>query len=101
MHSPGTSVTLDLTYTRPTNMAGLNWKPASIKDPTCLRTWFTLNLMWVKRPPAVGMEKCLERQMTVQVASSSSYCGSKLRVPSQNSPRIASKQNVNISKRKK
>ncbi|GBM76070.1 hypothetical protein AVEN_167490-1 [Araneus ventricosus] len=40
----------------------------------------------------------LERGVPAQVSSSSSDRGSKLRGPSQNSPRVASKRDVNITK---
>ncbi|GBM47857.1 hypothetical protein AVEN_275133-1 [Araneus ventricosus] len=38
---------------------------------------------------------------TAQTSSSSSHRGSKLRVPSQNSPRVSTKRDVNITKTKK
>ncbi|GBN01429.1 hypothetical protein AVEN_3179-1 [Araneus ventricosus] len=40
----------------------------------------------------------LERGMPAQASSSSSYLSSKLRVPALNSPRVASKRDINISK---
>ncbi|GBN47105.1 hypothetical protein AVEN_205173-1 [Araneus ventricosus] len=40
----------------------------------------------------------LERMVPVQVSSSSSDRGLKLRCPSQNSPRVASKRDVNVTK---
>ncbi|GBN43201.1 hypothetical protein AVEN_78852-1 [Araneus ventricosus] len=40
----------------------------------------------------------LEREVRAQVSSSSSNHGSKLRGPSQNSPRVASKRDVNMTK---
>ncbi|GBL65622.1 hypothetical protein AVEN_205248-1 [Araneus ventricosus] len=50
-----------------------------------------------KRPP-VGVAWKLRDGATVQVSSSSSDGGSKLRGPSQNSPRVASERDVNITK---
>ncbi|GBM06296.1 hypothetical protein AVEN_208981-1 [Araneus ventricosus] len=53
----------------------------------------------VKRPP-VGVAWKFEEGVPAQVSSSSSDRGSKLRGPSQNSPRVASKRDVNITKLK-
>ncbi|GBN21589.1 hypothetical protein AVEN_112388-1 [Araneus ventricosus] len=50
-----------------------------------------------KRPP-VGVEWELGEGVPAQVLSSSSDRGSKLRGPSQISPRVASKRDVNITK---
>ncbi|GBM09798.1 hypothetical protein AVEN_234637-1 [Araneus ventricosus] len=50
-----------------------------------------------KRPP-VGVAWKFGEGVPAQVSSSSSDHGSKLRGPSQNSPRVASKWDVNITK---
>ncbi|GBL90991.1 hypothetical protein AVEN_184387-1 [Araneus ventricosus] len=50
-----------------------------------------------KRPP-VGVAWKFGEGVPAQVSSSSSDLGSKLRGPSQNSHRVASKRDVNISK---
>ncbi|GBM85643.1 hypothetical protein AVEN_33358-1 [Araneus ventricosus] len=50
-----------------------------------------------KRPP-IGVAWKFGEGVPAQVSSSSSDCGSKLRGPSQNSPRVASKRDVNITK---
>ncbi|GBL97477.1 hypothetical protein AVEN_162939-1 [Araneus ventricosus] len=49
-----------------------------------------------KRPP-VGVARKLGEGVPAQVSSSSSDHGSKLRVPSLNSPRVASKRDVNAT----
>ncbi|GBN78424.1 hypothetical protein AVEN_154856-1 [Araneus ventricosus] len=51
----------------------------------------------VKRP-RVDVVRKFEEGVPVQVSSSASYRGSKLRGPSQKSPRVASKRDVNITK---
>ncbi|GBN18520.1 hypothetical protein AVEN_163572-1 [Araneus ventricosus] len=50
-----------------------------------------------KRPP-VGVTGKFGEGVPAQVSFSSSDRGSKLRGPSQNSPRVASKRDVNITK---
>ncbi|GBL85858.1 hypothetical protein AVEN_63187-1 [Araneus ventricosus] len=66
-------------------------KPDSVEDPPCMWVWYTLNqTSWVKRPP--------DGVVPVQVSSSSSGRGSKLRGPSQSSSGVASKRDVNIAK---
>ncbi|GBN99745.1 hypothetical protein AVEN_45548-1 [Araneus ventricosus] len=50
-----------------------------------------------KRPP-VGVVRNFGEGVPAQVSSSSSDRGSKLRGSSQNSPRVASKRHVNITK---
>ncbi|GBL85800.1 hypothetical protein AVEN_63142-1 [Araneus ventricosus] len=50
-----------------------------------------------ERPPAGAVRKCGDG-VPAQVSSSSSDRGSKLRGQSQNSPRVASKRDVNITK---
>ncbi|GBL89180.1 hypothetical protein AVEN_255292-1 [Araneus ventricosus] len=52
-----------------------------------------------KRPP-VGVVRMFGEGVPEQVSSSSSNRGPKLRGPSQNSPRVAPKQDVNINKTK-
>ncbi|GBM17255.1 hypothetical protein AVEN_223794-1 [Araneus ventricosus] len=52
-----------------------------------------------KRPP-VGVAWKFSEGVPAQVSSSSSDRGSKLQGPSQNSPRVASKRGVNITKLK-
>ncbi|GBM91228.1 hypothetical protein AVEN_31637-1 [Araneus ventricosus] len=49
----------------------------------------------------VGVMRKLGEGVPTQVSSSSSDRGSKLRGPSQNSPRVASKRDVNITKTEK
>ncbi|GBL79790.1 hypothetical protein AVEN_28871-1 [Araneus ventricosus] len=59
--------------------------------------WCTLNLTsWVKRIPASVLRK-FEEGMPIQVSSSSDR-GSELGGPSQNSSRVASKRDVDITK---
>ncbi|GBM03616.1 hypothetical protein AVEN_203185-1 [Araneus ventricosus] len=59
---------------------------------------YTLNLTsWVKCP-STGMVWKFGKGMSDQASSSSSDLGSKLRGPSQNSPPVASKPDVNINK---
>ncbi|GBM30663.1 hypothetical protein AVEN_203326-1 [Araneus ventricosus] len=63
------------------------------------RVWGLLHVksyVAAKRPP-VGVAWKFEEGVPVQMSSSSSDCGSKLRGPSQNSPRVASKRNINIT----
>ncbi|GBM71419.1 hypothetical protein AVEN_185725-1 [Araneus ventricosus] len=63
-------------------------KPDSTEEPPRKRVWCTLN---PSRPFG-------ERRATAQVSSSSSDRGSKVRGPSQNSPRVASKPDVVVTK---
>ncbi|GBM76368.1 hypothetical protein AVEN_165972-1 [Araneus ventricosus] len=77
-----------------------NSKPDSIEDPSCIVYWicFTLSHTYeVKRPPPSAVRK-LDKGVPAQVSSSSSDRCSKLQSPSQNSPRVASKRDVNLSK---
>ncbi|GBN65927.1 hypothetical protein AVEN_154209-1 [Araneus ventricosus] len=67
-------------------------KPDSIQELPCKRVWCTINPSEPNALPRVLRER-LERW----VSPSSSDHGSKLRGPSQNSPRVAAKCNVNIS----
>ncbi|GBN08657.1 hypothetical protein AVEN_257547-1 [Araneus ventricosus] len=52
----------------------------------------------VAKCPPVGVAWKFGEGVPAQKSSSSSDCGSKLRGPSQNSPRVASKRDVNITK---
>ncbi|GBM02193.1 hypothetical protein AVEN_190610-1 [Araneus ventricosus] len=70
-------------------------RPDSLK---IRRVWGLLHAkssVVVKRPP-VGVAWKFGEGVPAQVSSSSSDRGSKLRGPSQNSPRVASKRDVNI-----
>ncbi|GBO11827.1 hypothetical protein AVEN_224339-1 [Araneus ventricosus] len=73
------------------------WGPIPLK---ICRVWGLLHAksyVLAKRPPVVVVLKFGEG-VPAQVSSSSSDRGSKLRGPSQNSPRVASKRDVNITK---
>ncbi|GBN40174.1 hypothetical protein AVEN_159704-1 [Araneus ventricosus] len=64
------------------------------------RVWgllYAKSYVVAKRPP-VGVAWKLGEGVSAQVSSSSSDRGSKLRGLSQNSPRVASKRDVNITK---
>ncbi|GBN05870.1 Aspartyl/asparaginyl beta-hydroxylase [Araneus ventricosus] len=64
------------------------------------RVWGLLHVksyVVVKRPP-VGVAWKFGEGVPARVSSSSSDRGSKLRGPSQNSPRVASKRDINITK---
>ncbi|GBL90533.1 hypothetical protein AVEN_179452-1 [Araneus ventricosus] len=67
-------------------------KPDSTEELPCKRAWCTPNLLQLVWCGS------LEREEPAQVLSPSSDHGSKLRGPSQNSPRVASKRDVNKSK---
>ncbi|GBM08305.1 hypothetical protein AVEN_88498-1 [Araneus ventricosus] len=67
-------------------------KPDSLQELPCKRVWCTVSPLEPDVLPLVRRER-LERW----VSPSSSDHGSKLRGPSQNSPRVAAKCNVNIS----
>ncbi|GBN98536.1 hypothetical protein AVEN_101254-1 [Araneus ventricosus] len=67
-------------------------RPDSIQELPCKRVWCTINPSEPNVLPLVRRER-LERW----VSPSSSDHDSKLRGPSQNSPRVAAKCNVNIS----
>ncbi|GBL89857.1 hypothetical protein AVEN_179626-1 [Araneus ventricosus] len=81
------------------------WVPGSepdlTEDRSRFRAWLTLKpTAWVKRPPS-GVKRKFGKVVPAQVTSSSSdhlNRGSKLRGPSQNSPRIALEQDVNVIK---
>ncbi|GBN04805.1 hypothetical protein AVEN_270735-1 [Araneus ventricosus] len=78
--------------------------PGSKPDsPKIRRAWGLLHAKScpvAKRPP-VGVAWKFGEGVPAHVSSSSSDRGSKLRGPSQNSPRVASKRDVNIAKLKK
>ncbi|GBN19525.1 hypothetical protein AVEN_76265-1 [Araneus ventricosus] len=69
----------------------------STEDPPCMGPLHAKSYVETKRPPADVGRKFGE-WMPAQVPSSSSDRGSKLRGLSQNSPRVASKRDVNITK---
>ncbi|GBM77695.1 hypothetical protein AVEN_184516-1 [Araneus ventricosus] len=71
-------------------------KPDSTEDPPCLGLLYVKSYVVAKHPPIGVAWKFGEG--VAQVSSSSSDSGSKLRVPSQNSPRAASKRDVNTTK---
>ncbi|GBM59746.1 hypothetical protein AVEN_110019-1 [Araneus ventricosus] len=63
------------------------------------RVWSLLHAksyVVVKRPP-VGVAGSLKRGVPAEVSSSSPDPGSKLRVPSLNSPHVTSKRDVNLT----
>ncbi|GBL72126.1 hypothetical protein AVEN_115130-1 [Araneus ventricosus] len=76
-----------------------------VRDPLPLKTrrvWGLVHVksyIVVKRPP-VGMAWKFGEGVPAQVSFSSSDRGSKLGGPSQNSPRVASKRDVNVTKTK-
>ncbi|GBM98200.1 hypothetical protein AVEN_268130-1 [Araneus ventricosus] len=73
-------------------------KPDSSKEPPCVRAWCKLILT---SPNVLQSVWCgsLKREAPAQASSSSSDHGSKLRDPSpKNSPHVAPKRDVNISK---
>ncbi|GBM94870.1 hypothetical protein AVEN_210631-1 [Araneus ventricosus] len=72
---------------RPRDRMAAGSKPDSTEDPPCMG-------------PAAAATKCPPAGVAsqlAQVSSSSSDCGSKLRGPSLNNPRVASKRDVNIT----
>ncbi|GBL72603.1 hypothetical protein AVEN_127866-1 [Araneus ventricosus] len=64
------------------------------------RVWGLLHVKSyvVAKRPLVGVAWKFGEGVTAQVSSSSPDRGSKLRGPSENSPRVASKRDVNITK---
>ncbi|GBN78014.1 hypothetical protein AVEN_199053-1 [Araneus ventricosus] len=64
------------------------------------RVWGLLHVKSyvVAKGPSFGVEWKFGEGVPAQASSSSSDCGSKLRGPSQNIPRVALKLDVNISK---
>ncbi|GBL87373.1 hypothetical protein AVEN_118326-1 [Araneus ventricosus] len=74
-----------------------------VRDPIplkILRVWdllYAKSYVVAKRSP-VGVVRKFGEGVPAQVSSSSSDRGSKLRGPSQNSPRVASKRDVNETK---
>ncbi|GBN11402.1 hypothetical protein AVEN_275493-1 [Araneus ventricosus] len=73
---------------------GLGSKPNSNKEPPCMWAYVT---SMVKRSPT-GMPGSLKKWLPGLVSSWSCKHGSKLRDPSQNSPCVALKRKVNITK---
>ncbi|GBL92565.1 hypothetical protein AVEN_123752-1 [Araneus ventricosus] len=73
-------------------------KPDSIEGPPCMWVWYTLNHPYGAKYSPVGVVRKLRYGVPAQVSSSSSDRDSKLRGPSQNSPRAASKRDVNKTK---
>ncbi|GBM71081.1 hypothetical protein AVEN_103534-1, partial [Araneus ventricosus] len=71
-------------------------KPDSTEDTSCMDLVHAKSYVVAKRPP-VGVARMLGEGVPAQVSSSLSDQGSKLRGPSLNSPRVASKRNVNIT----
>ncbi|GBM95152.1 hypothetical protein AVEN_17585-1 [Araneus ventricosus] len=68
----------------------------STEEPPCKWVWCTLN---TSGPNVFQLVRCgsLERGVPAQVLSSSSDRGTKLRGPPQNSPRVASRRDANIT----
>ncbi|GBN91544.1 hypothetical protein AVEN_161668-1, partial [Araneus ventricosus] len=76
----------------------LGSKADSNEDPPCMWAYCTLNYTkGAKRPPS-GVVRNLDEEAPAQASSWSSDHGSKLRGSTQNSPRVASKLDVNIPK---
>ncbi|GBN27952.1 hypothetical protein AVEN_179277-1 [Araneus ventricosus] len=74
-------------------------KSDSTEDPPCMY----VSLLQVKsyveaKRPLPGMVLKFGEEVPARVSSSSSDCGSKLRDPSENNPRVASKRNINVNK---
>ncbi|GBN49238.1 hypothetical protein AVEN_216372-1 [Araneus ventricosus] len=72
-------------------------KPDSTEDSPCMGPVHAESYVVAKRPP-VGVVRKFGEGVRAQVSSSSSDCDSKSRGPSQNSPCVASKLDVNITK---
>ncbi|GBM37215.1 hypothetical protein AVEN_14981-1 [Araneus ventricosus] len=72
-------------------------RPSSTEDPSCMGLLHAKSYAVAKRPP-VGVAWKLGEVVPAQVSSSLSDRGSKLRGPSRNSPRVASKRDANITK---
>ncbi|GBM56874.1 hypothetical protein AVEN_270441-1, partial [Araneus ventricosus] len=71
-------------------------KPDSTEAPPCTDLLHAKSYVVAKRPPA-GVARNFGEGVTAQVSFSSSDRGSKLRGPYLNSPRVASKRDVNIT----
>ncbi|GBN01222.1 hypothetical protein AVEN_254361-1 [Araneus ventricosus] len=79
--------------------SGLRSKPDSSEDHLCMWTCCTLpHTQWAKRPPSDVVSNFGEK-VPAQGSLSSSGNGSVLRGPSPNSPRAASKRDVNITEK--
>ncbi|GBM49616.1 hypothetical protein AVEN_248995-1 [Araneus ventricosus] len=75
---------------------------AQARNPIPLMIRRVLGLLHAKscvgaKPPPAGVVRKFRGEVPPQVSSSSSYRGSKLRGPSQNSPRVASIRGVNVT----
>ncbi|GBN06138.1 hypothetical protein AVEN_19595-1 [Araneus ventricosus] len=66
------------------------WRHDSTEDPLCMCACCTSN-------HPVGVVRKLEMGVPAQVSSSSSDHGSELQGPSQKSPRVASRRDINIT----
>ncbi|GBL80835.1 hypothetical protein AVEN_26261-1 [Araneus ventricosus] len=73
---------------RPSNRTVQGSKPDSTEYQSCIGPVARQSYEGVKRPPT-GVVRSLERGVPAQASSSLSDRGSKLRGPSQNSPRVA------------
>ncbi|GBN57659.1 hypothetical protein AVEN_23963-1 [Araneus ventricosus] len=71
-------------------------KPDSTEDPSSMDLLHAKSYVVAKRPP-IGVARKFGERVPAQVSSSSSDHGTKLRGPSQNSPRVATKRDVNIT----
>ncbi|GBM65392.1 hypothetical protein AVEN_232322-1 [Araneus ventricosus] len=76
----------------------LGSKPDSTEDLPCMWACCTLNHTYGVNRPTAGVVRKFGEGMPVQMSSSSADLGSKLRGSSQNSPRVASKRDINITK---
>ncbi|GBM55142.1 hypothetical protein AVEN_207026-1 [Araneus ventricosus] len=70
-------------------------KPDSTEDPPCME--HAKSYLGAKRPP-VGVARKFEERAPDQASSSLSDSGSIFRNPSQNSPHVSSKRDVNKAK---
>ncbi|GBM58564.1 hypothetical protein AVEN_74802-1 [Araneus ventricosus] len=76
-------------------------KPDSTEDPPYMKP-VACQIIRSGQPPSRWCDvEGWRGEGPAQASSSSSHSGSKLRVPSQNSPRVASKRDVNVTKTKK
>ncbi|GBO12627.1 hypothetical protein AVEN_168487-1 [Araneus ventricosus] len=72
-------------------------KPDSTEDPSCVGFVVRKIMRRGTKHPPVAVVRKFGEEVTAQVSSSSSDRGSKLRGQSQNSPRVDSKRDVNIT----
>ncbi|GBO43663.1 hypothetical protein AVEN_100496-1 [Araneus ventricosus] len=73
-------------------------KPDTTEDTPCMWDCYTLNHSSGTERPPVGVVRKFGEGLPAQVSSSSFESVSKLRGPSINSPRVAWKRDVNITK---